>query len=355
MLVGHYKMALGVAWSPDGSKLASCSADRFIYIWDLKASKPPQALVGHADNINCVIWSPDGRMLASASNDQTIRLWDVVSGREVRTLTGHTEAVTAVAFSPCAPLLASTSSDKTVQLWRTDSWESVSTLKEATESWWIPALAFHPTAPMLATVGKNDCVIHIWDLDFDVQLGALSSPSSVQYSNAKVTLLGDTGVGKSALGLVLAGQNYRPTDSTLGRQVWVFDSQEIPIDNNHKETRETLLWDLGGQPGYRLIHQLYLNEVSVALIVFDARSDTDPFAGVYHWVRALRQAQLSQGNAALPVRKFLVAARTDRGGRPVSRNVSMSLYKNWALMATLRPVLKKGGGSWNSLRLSRKR
>ena len=61
---------------------------------------------------------------------------------------------------------------------------------------------------------------------------------------------------------------------------------------------ETLLWDLAGQPGYRLIHQLHLNEVAIALIVFDARSETDPFASVRHWERALRQAQRLQENSA---------------------------------------------------------
>ncbi len=63
-----------------------------------------------------------------------------------------------------------------------------------------------------------------------------------------------------------------------------------------EEIREILLWDLAGQPGYRLIHQLHLDEVTLALIVMDALSETDPFAGVHHWDRALRAAQRSQRN-----------------------------------------------------------
>jgi GTPase SAR1 family protein len=73
-------------------------------------------------------------------------------------------------------------------------------------------------------------------------------------------LVGDSGVGKSGLGLVLTGQPFVPTLSTHGRHIWTFNSQEIEIGKGRKETRETLLWDLAGQPGYRLIHQLYLNE-----------------------------------------------------------------------------------------------
>jgi hypothetical protein len=91
------------------------------------------------------------------------------------------------------------------------------------------------------------------------------------------------------------------------------------LPGGRHETRETLLWDLAGQPGYRLVHQLHLNEVTLALVVFDARSETEPFAGVQHWDRALRQAQRIQGDAGIALSKYLVAARADRGGVPVSR------------------------------------
>ena len=78
--------------------------------------------------------------------------------------------------------------------------------------------------------------------------------------------------------------------------------------------REILLWDLAGQPGYRLFHQLHLNDTVVALVVFDSRNETDPFAGVRYWDRALQQACYGQRNMPHPLRKVLVAARIDRGG-----------------------------------------
>ena len=58
--------------------------------------------------------------------------------------------------------------------------------------------------------------------------------------------------------------------------------------------------------------------MAAALVVFDAHSETDPFAGVRHWDRALRQAQRVSGFTASPLKKFLVAARIDRGGISVS-------------------------------------
>src|SRR5207248_7222815 len=128
-----------------------------------------------------------------------------------------------------------------------------------------------------------------------------------------------SGVGKSGLGLVLSRQQFVPTESTHGRIVWTFAKRELHLGDGRKEVRETLLWDLAGQPGYRVIHQLHLSEVAVALVVFDARSETDPLAGVVHWERALRAAHQRQGDEAVPLTKFLVSARADRGGVPVSK------------------------------------
>src|SRR5262249_29896497 len=153
-----------------------------------------------------------------------------------------------------------------------------------------------------------------WDLDVGVLLDRSPADRVVHYSNAKVVLVGDSGVGKSGLGLVLAGQRFEPTESTHGRRGWAFSSEEVAVRDARTETREVLLWDLAGQPGYRLVHQLNLNEVAVALVVFDGRSETDPFAGIRHWDRALRQARLARGESGVPLIKFLVAARSDRGG-----------------------------------------
>ncbi len=118
---------------------------------------------------------------------------------------------------------------------------------------------------------------------------------------------------------MLAKQAWQPTESTHGRYVWTFEDKKVALNNGGKETRQTLLWDLAGQPGYRLIHQLHLNEVSVALVVFDGSSETNPFAGVHHWERALRIAQEKQGGGAALLKKLLVAARIDRGGTGVSQ------------------------------------
>ncbi|HJQ33080.1 MAG TPA: TIR domain-containing protein [Pyrinomonadaceae bacterium] len=157
-------------------------------------------------------------------------------------------------------------------------------------------------------------------------------------------MIGDTGVGKSGLAYVLTGKPWEKTDSTHGRRVWVMGSEEAEVRPGLGETRETLLWDLAGQPDYRLIHQLHLTEVAVALVVFDSRSQTDPFAGVRHWDRALRQARRVQGDAAPPTRKFLVAARADVGRVGVSKERVEALKQGLGFDEFFETSAKEGWG-----------
>ena len=265
-----------------------------------------------------VAYSPDRRILAAAGVDGTIRLWNTEQKIQTMILEGHADAVTSVSFSFDGQFLASKSLDDSVRIWRCETWETIAILPASSSHKLVSGLAFNPKFSCFATTGEKDTVIHIWDLDFSALSRANLITSSVHYANAKVVLVGDTGVGKSGIGLVLSGEQFKPTESTHGRRVWTFEKRGF-VEANRAETHETLLWDLAGQPGYRLIHQLHLNEIAIALVIFDTRSETDPFAGVRHWDRALTQAQRFQPSGAPPLIKYLVAARADRGGIGVSR------------------------------------
>ena len=72
--------------------------------------------------VESVAFSPDGTTLASGSSDETVRLWDVASGAQLATLEGHTDGVESLSFSPDGTTLASGSSDETILLWDVAEW-----------------------------------------------------------------------------------------------------------------------------------------------------------------------------------------------------------------------------------------
>ncbi len=309
---------VGVAFDAAGRTLARGSTDGTVILWDTGNGALPRLFERHRSPVCSVGFEPSGHMLAVGSLDNTVRLWDVPNSKLRRILEGHRGSVVALSFHRQTPLLATMGWDDTIRVWSSETWDVVAVIQRRAR-YRFRGLSFHPTLPRLAVAGAR---LHVYELDLDVLLGErqpAEAPRSVHYVNAKVVLLGDTGVGKTGLSLVLSGQPFRATDSTAGRQVWALDSAEEQLPGKAGRTRETLLWDLAGQPGYRVIHQLHLSEVAVALVVFDARSETDPLAGVVHWERALRAAHQRQGDEAVPLTKFLVSARADRGGVPVSK------------------------------------
>src|SRR5262245_41949592 len=84
-----------IAFSPDGSSLASASSDGAVRVWDAATGNAKAVLKGHADIVAAVAFAPSGAppsapvRLASASFDGTVKLWNVATGSETRTLRGH--------------------------------------------------------------------------------------------------------------------------------------------------------------------------------------------------------------------------------------------------------------------------
>ena len=301
-----------LAFDPSGHTIATGAADGEVKLWDAAEGVPTAILQGHSGVVTSVAFTPDGRTLASSGWDHTIKIWDRLSGRLVTTLEGHTGAVRCVSFLSDGRLLASKGTDGRVRLWAGDTWMEVAALPEADASSVAPTLAFHPTLPALATVGSdgssdNDSLIHIWRLDPDRLLRRWSQPANVTYTSAKIVLVGDSGVGKTGLGFRLVTGRFKEHPSTHGQQFWVMD--ELGATRVDGAQCEAVLWDLAGQPDYRLIHALFLDDADIALVLFDPTRDDDPLRGVDYWLRQLG-----------PEREIvLVAARSDRGSARLAR------------------------------------
>jgi WD40 repeat protein len=75
-LRGHSDDVFGLAFHPDGNRLASGGRDRVIWLWDLEKEQDVARLHGHTTYVFSLAFSPDGKSLVSGSGDGTVRLWD---------------------------------------------------------------------------------------------------------------------------------------------------------------------------------------------------------------------------------------------------------------------------------------
>jgi WD40 repeat protein len=125
-LEGHNSFVWNVAFSPNGDRLASASADNTIILWDLETGQPiGQQLTNHGGPVRRLDFSPDGSLLASGGFDNLVFLWDVETEQALGgPLVTHPNNVLGVDISPDGKRLASASQDGSIVISEIDlaSW-----------------------------------------------------------------------------------------------------------------------------------------------------------------------------------------------------------------------------------------
>ena len=170
----------GVVFSPDGSTLASKSADRTIRLWSVTTGTHRRTLSGFMDDVRSIAMSPDGSTIASGSADGTIRLWRVTTGTHRQTLSGHTDNVYSVVFSPDGTTLASGSKDGTIRLWDVERGTRKAIITLIGSEFYD--VIFSPDGTTLASRSSNDSTIRLWDVATGTRKYTLSGHGDYVYS-----------------------------------------------------------------------------------------------------------------------------------------------------------------------------
>lgn len=165
-----------VAWSPDGTKIASASAELgstsggIMQVRDVDTGKPLLTYNSHslADTLDFTLaWSPDGRFIASGGWGETLQIWSATSGKLLFTRHSLCPAnsvcpISSIAWSPDSNLLAFTDGDM-VHIWDVSNGQNgpiIQTYRGHSAE--VDTVAWSPNGKLIASAGQ-DHVVRIWN------------------------------------------------------------------------------------------------------------------------------------------------------------------------------------------------
>ncbi|GAA5178648.1 hypothetical protein GCM10023322_06310 [Rugosimonospora acidiphila] len=350
-LRGHSDDVHAVGWSPDGATVFSASYDGTVRLWQAADGAALRTVPAHHARIEDAFWGADGQ-LVTAARDGHVRIWDPATADLRADIAAHRGFVLRVLPARHSPTLFSASSDGTVRVWdgrdhallhviegfeatphdlslshdeqllavkddghavrfyRTDTFQLIDVVDESADHHhWYGTVRFHPSEDGLVTTGDGDRRLTAWSYDPALIRRVTAETSAPRYANCRIGVLGNTGVGKTALAAALRGEQFQPTESTHGTRASLL-SRVVVDDDGGEVVREVFLWDFAGQPIYRLMQRLDVEDMAIALLVLDNRNTTDPREEIREWETLLRTAQATPYGA--PAR-IVVVARVDRG------------------------------------------
>lgn len=177
----HSDVVFGVRFSPDGTVLATCAADKFLKTFEVATGKFIRGYEGHTHHVLGVAWSADGKTLASAGADAVVKVWEVATGEQKRTVTGFGKEVTAITFAGEAQNCVAASGDKTVRLLRADNGQTAKTFAGAADFVYTCAVTVDGK---IVAAGGQDGIVRVWNADSGAELKNFAPPQEATTEQA---------------------------------------------------------------------------------------------------------------------------------------------------------------------------
>ena len=214
VLTGHAQRITDLAFSPDGSRIATAGADRSVRLWRVSDGGVERELLGHSEEVNAVAFSPDGAYLATGSyyydavdeiNKGELWLWDLADGTVERTFDGLKGAVNDLAFSPDGTWIASAGKDPdlggVVVIWQVADAQVLRSIPSHPDR--VTSVAVSPDGSILASASVCGyyCVntLKLWNV---------ADGSSLRVIDAHVDELKDLTFSPDGTRIATAGYDY---------------------------------------------------------------------------------------------------------------------------------------------------
>lgn len=160
---GHQRMVNTVAWSPDGTLIASGSVDTTVRVWDAQSAQAIGApLEGHFEPVNSVAFDPAGRRIVSGGDDSTIRVWSIRNDMTFGAQLGHQTSPGAVVFSRDGSRIISGHQDGRLRFWDSRTRALLGSTPEQ-DSGDVLSLAISPNGERIVS-GHSDGLLRIWGI-----------------------------------------------------------------------------------------------------------------------------------------------------------------------------------------------
>lgn len=215
---GHSGPVIGVAWSPDGTRLATCGNDGTTQVWSATSGKVLwQTQTQPTESYTFAIaWSPDGKEVAAGGSSGSVAIFDAATGSRTLTLTGQTGDIEGIAWAPSSAYVAAGSQDGTADVWNAKTGMLVTTYHGHSGA--VAHLAWSPDSTRIASAGE-DRTVQIWQATTGAHVFTYTQGApvwSVAWSPDGTRIASGTG-GAGSYGPITTGNSLRIWDAATGR------------------------------------------------------------------------------------------------------------------------------------------